>query len=107
MSENYYKPCKELDTCNNLIEKYWYTEQYDKCFEGHLALAEKGYPLAECQVGFFYLEGIGIEKNLNPLLFIDNIKIFQILLNKPLGCIKGVHLMGEIKKYRKKTPFKV
>ncbi len=64
MSEQYYKPCKELDICNELIEKYFNTKQYDKCFEGHLALAEQGYPLAECQVGYFYYDGLGVEKNL-------------------------------------------
>ena len=47
MSEPYYKPCRELDICNELIEKYFNTQQYEKCFEGHLALAKQGYPLAE------------------------------------------------------------
>lgn len=69
MAGNYYKPCKELDICNELIEKYWESKQYDKCFEGHLVLAEKGYPLAECQVGYFYLEGIGVEKDLKEALY--------------------------------------
>lgn len=63
MKEQYYKPCAELTRCGELIEKYWNTQQYDKCFAGHLPLAEQGYPLAECQVGFFYLEGYGVEKN--------------------------------------------
>lgn len=63
MSESYYKPCKELDICNALIEKFFNTQQYGKCFEGHLALAEQGYPLAECQVGYFYSEGLGVEKD--------------------------------------------
>ena len=49
MAGAYYKPCKEFDICNELIEKYWESKQYDKCFEGHLVLAEQGYPLAECQ----------------------------------------------------------
>lgn len=62
-ANKYYKPCKELDTCNELIEKYYQTKQYKKCFEGHLVLAEKNYPLAECQVGFFYWAGLGVEKN--------------------------------------------
>ena len=61
---NYYKPCKELDICNELIEKYFNTQQYDKCFKGHLPLAEQGYPLAECQVGYFYYDGLGVEKDL-------------------------------------------
>ena len=64
VSENYYKPCRELDICNELIEKYFNTQQYEKCFEGHLVLAEQGYPLAECQVGYFYYDGLGVEKDL-------------------------------------------
>ena len=63
MSESYYKPCRELEICNELIEKYFNTQQYEKCFEGHLALAEQGYPLAECQVGYFYYDGLGVEKD--------------------------------------------
>ncbi len=63
--EPYYKPCKELDTCDELIEKYFNTQQYEKCFEGHMVLAQQGYPLAECQIGYFYLEGLGVEKNLD------------------------------------------
>ena len=63
MKEAYYKPCPELDICNELIHKYFHTRQYEKCFEGHLRLAEKGYPLAECQVGYFYFDGLGTEKN--------------------------------------------
>ena len=44
MAETYYKPCSEFDRCNELIEKYWNTKQFEKCFEGHMELAEKGYP---------------------------------------------------------------
>lgn len=66
---NYYKPCKELDKCNELIEKYYLTEQYDKCFAGHLELAEQGYPLAECQVGYFYWEGQGVEKDITKAFY--------------------------------------
>lgn len=69
MSDGYYAPCEELRICNELIEKYWHTKQYEKCFLGHLDLAEKGYPLAECQVGFFYLEGLGTEKNAGKALY--------------------------------------
>ena len=69
MADNYYKPCKELDMCNELIDKYWNTRQYDKCFEGHLALAEQSYPLAECQVGFFYYEGLGTHKDLEKAIY--------------------------------------
>ena len=63
MAETYYKPCSEFDRCNELIEKYWNTKQFEKCFEGHMELAEKGYPLAECQVGYFFYDGIGVEKD--------------------------------------------
>ena len=69
MASNYYKPCKELDICNELIEKYWESKQYDKCFEGHLPLAEHGYPLAECQIGYFYFDGLGVEKDLTKALY--------------------------------------
>lgn len=63
MASNYYKPCKELTQCEELIEKYWHSGQFEKCFEGHLKIAKEGYALAECQVGYFYLEGIGVEKD--------------------------------------------
>ncbi|MCD7756010.1 MAG: sel1 repeat family protein [Firmicutes bacterium] len=63
--EPYYQPRKELEACNELIEKYFNTQQYEKCFEGHMVLAQQGYPLAECQIGYFYLEGLGVEKNLD------------------------------------------
>lgn len=66
---NYYKPCKEFDECNELIEKYFLTEQYEKCFLGHLPLAEKGYPLAECQIGYFYYEGLGVEKDVEKAFY--------------------------------------
>ncbi|HWS29959.1 MAG TPA: tetratricopeptide repeat protein [Clostridia bacterium] len=28
-----------------------------------MKLAEKGYPLAECQIGYFYYEGLGVDKD--------------------------------------------
>ena len=59
----YYKPCPEFDECNRLINEYFLNKDYTKCFEGHLPLAEKGYPLAECQIGYFYFGGLGVEKN--------------------------------------------
>ena len=65
----YYKPCKEFDECNELINKYYLTGQYEKCFEGHLKLAEKGYALAECQVGYFYHEGLGVNKDLKKSFY--------------------------------------
>lgn len=63
MTEEYYKPCEELNTCNELIEKYFKKQEYEKCFEGHLILAQQGYPLAECQIGYFYYEGLGVQKD--------------------------------------------
>ena len=69
MAESYYKQCRELDICNELIEKYFNTQQYEKCFHGHLVLAEQGYPLAECQVGYFYYDGLGVEKNLEKAVW--------------------------------------
>lgn len=58
-----YKPCREFDACNELIQTYFLTGRYQECFEGHLKLAEAGYPLAECQVGYFYYEGLGVERD--------------------------------------------
>lgn len=69
MASSYYKPCKELTLCEELINKYWFSQQYDKCFQGHMEIAKQGYPLAECQVGYFYLEGIGVEKNLEQAFY--------------------------------------
>ena len=59
----YYQPCSEFDECSRLINEYFETKQYEKCFQGHLPLAENGYPLAECQIGYFYYDGLGVEKN--------------------------------------------
>lgn len=69
MASSYYAPCPQLDRCNELIETYFETQQDEECFAGHLALAEEGYPLAECQVGYFYLEGLGVEKDAECALF--------------------------------------
>lgn len=68
MAGGYYRPCKELDQCNRLMELYFQKGQYEACFQGHLALAEQGYPLAECQVGYFYCEGLGVERDLQKAL---------------------------------------
>ncbi|MBQ7052730.1 MAG: SEL1-like repeat protein [Clostridia bacterium] len=69
MASNYYKPCRELDICNELIEKYFNTQQYEPCFAGHLSLAQQGYPLAECQVGYFYYDGLGVAKDLEKAVY--------------------------------------
>ena len=68
MASSYYSPCKELDACNAL-SKYWHNQEYDKWFAGHLPLAEQGYPLAECQIGYCYLEGFGVEKDLEKAVY--------------------------------------
>ena len=69
MENAYYEPCKELDICNELIDNFFNTKQYEKCFEGHLTLAEQGYPLAECQIGYFYYDGLGVEKDLKKAVY--------------------------------------
>ncbi len=69
MASSYYKPCPELDRCNQLIEEYWFCGEYAKCFAGHLELAKQGYPLAECQVGYFYLKGLGVEQDLEQAVY--------------------------------------
>ncbi len=61
----YYKECKELEECKKL-NKYWYNKEFDKWYRGYLKIAiETEYPLAECQVGYCYLEGIGVEKDIS------------------------------------------
>ena len=69
MASAYYRPCPELDRCNELIAKYWETKEYDKLFAGYLPLAELDYPLAECQIGYFYCEGLGVEKDLEKAFY--------------------------------------
>lgn len=68
-SSEYYKPCKELDICNKLIEEFYMKEKYKECFDGHHELAKEGYPLAECQVGFFYWAGLGVDKDPNKAFY--------------------------------------
>ena len=68
MASSYYKPCKELDRCLDL-DKYW-EKDMKKWFEEYLIIAEEtSYPLAECQVGYAYFEGIGTKKNLEKALY--------------------------------------
>lgn len=69
---DYYKPCEELSRCHE-IDKYWETQEYDKVFAGYLKIAtETSYALAECQVGYCYLEGYGIEKDPEKALYWTN-----------------------------------
>ena len=68
MASSYYKPCRELERCLEL-DQYW-EKDMEKWFEGYLAIAEEtSYALAECQVGYAYVEGIGTEKNLEKALY--------------------------------------
>ena len=69
MNEPYYKYCRELALCNELIEKYYQNGAYEKCFAGHLSLAEEGYPPAECQIGYFYHEGLGVKRDEEKALY--------------------------------------
>lgn len=68
MLDSCYRPGEELDECNRLMEAYFQTGQYEACFQGHLAVAKGGCPLAECQVGYFYSEGLGVERDLEKAL---------------------------------------
>ena len=69
MASEYYKPCKELEQCEAL-DQYWEKKQFDKFFKEYLKIAEEtSYPLAQCQVGFCYLEGIGVERNFEKAFY--------------------------------------
>ena len=69
MASSYYKPCKELERCDELMEVFFKKGQYEPCFQGHMILAKQSYPLAECQVGYFYLEGLGVEKDVSQAAY--------------------------------------
>lgn len=69
MAQEYYKKCDALETCNKLIEEHWEKKEFDECFVGHVALAETGFALAECQVGYFCEEGLGTERNKQKALY--------------------------------------
>ena len=69
MASSYYKPCKELDACMK-VDQYWHSKEFDKWFEGYYKIAtETSYPLAECQVGYSYLEGIGVKQDFEKALY--------------------------------------
>ena len=69
MADSYYVPCPELSACLE-VDRYWLAQEFDKFFSSYLRIArETGYPLAECQVGFCYLEGIGTEKDYGKALY--------------------------------------
>ena len=65
----YYKQCEELDRCHAL-DMFWENKEFEKWTNGYIEIADATeYPLADCQVGYAYLEVIGIEKNLEKGLF--------------------------------------
>ena len=68
MASRYYAPCRELEICDSLFSQYWEAGEYGRIFCGLLPLAEQGYPLAECQVGYFYAQGLGVEQDLDRAL---------------------------------------
>ena len=68
MASRYYAPCRELEICDSLFNQYWEAGEYGRIFSGLLPLAEQGYPLAECQVGYFYAQGLGVERDLDRAL---------------------------------------
>ena len=68
MASRYYAPCRELEICDSLFSQYWAAGEYGRIFSGLLPLAEQGYPLAECQVGYFYAQGLGVERDLDRAL---------------------------------------
>lgn len=55
--------------CDRLIQEYYLKGDYVSCFQGHMKLALQKDSLAECQVGYFYWEGLGVEKNLGKALY--------------------------------------
>lgn len=65
---NHYEDCPELHQVDELIEHYYLKGDYETCFRGCLELAEQGYSLAECQVGYFYLMGQGVPVDLDKAL---------------------------------------
>ena len=68
MASRYYAPCRKLEICDSLFSQYWEAGEYGRIFSGLLPLAEQGYPLAECQVGYFYAQGLGVERDLDRAL---------------------------------------
>lgn len=69
---SYYEPGEALDRCR-AADKHWVAGDYGRFFEEYMNIAvETSYPLAECQVGFCYLEGHGVEKDVEKALYWTN-----------------------------------
>lgn len=69
MAYEYYRKCDELAACNRLIDEHWEKREFDECFKGHLPYAQGGYALAECQIGYFFEEGLGTECSKQDALY--------------------------------------
>ena len=66
---NRYEPGQALDRCR-AADRYWLAGELDRFFEEYLRIAtETSYPLAECQVGFCYLEGHGVAPDPEKALY--------------------------------------
>ena len=70
MASAYYKPCKEFDICNELIEKYWESKQYDKCFE---AGVDGGEGAAVRDFNICESTNCSLERRNNPTIIITKI----------------------------------
>lgn len=64
-----YGDCPEFHRVNDLIENHYLKGDYGTCFRGCLELALRGYSLAECQVGYFYWMGQGVDRDLGKALY--------------------------------------
>ncbi|MDR0917316.1 MAG: hypothetical protein LBN02_09065 [Oscillospiraceae bacterium] len=58
-----YEDCPELREVDDIIENCFLKGDFATCFRRMMKLALTGYPLAECQVGWFYIHGYGAEAN--------------------------------------------
>ena len=108
MVSNYYKPCSELDRCKEL-NKYWGTN--DKMwFDGYFQIAnETHYPLAECQLGYCYLKGIGTKIDISKAIYWTELAAshgdrdaqYNIALLIEEGKVKGKNIHDAILWYKK------
>ncbi len=69
MSQRHYPPSPALTRCDEIIHNYFLSGDYSTCFKEHMKLALKGYPLAECQIGYFYMQGLGVTRNYSKALY--------------------------------------
>jgi len=64
-----YEDCPEFRECNRLTETYFLEGDFTTWFNRHKEIAEKGYALAECQVGWAYWTGHGVPVDLNQAAY--------------------------------------